>query len=73
MMSGNVCLVVQSCHLSKFIPLEIRNGFLLLTSFSNLINFLFYRSPIGGSFMSDIHPSPSQSIEGPNDMSYIHC
>ncbi|XP_015367758.1 PREDICTED: phosphoinositide 3-kinase regulatory subunit 4 [Diuraphis noxia] len=29
-------------------------------------------SPIGGSYSSDVQPSPSHSIEGPTDMSYIH-
>ncbi|XP_050436051.1 phosphoinositide 3-kinase regulatory subunit 4 [Adelges cooleyi] len=29
-------------------------------------------SPVGGSYTFDVQPSPSHSIEGPNDMSYIH-
>lgn len=76
MMSGNVCLAVQSYHLqSKCILHEIRNKLLLLTS--SILNLLYWyfllRSPIGGSYTSDVQPSPSHSIEGPTDMSYIHC
>ncbi|XP_050537002.1 phosphoinositide 3-kinase regulatory subunit 4 [Daktulosphaira vitifoliae] len=29
-------------------------------------------SPVGSSYTFDVQPSPSHSIEGPNDMSYIH-
>jgi len=75
MMSGNVCLAVQSCRLlSKCILLEIRNRLLLSHQYYiYCISIFVLRSPIGGSYTSDVQPSPSHSIEGPTDMSYIHC
>lgn len=75
MMSGNVCLVVQNQVLNKCTPREIRNGlFYLPNQYTLYINVFFkLSSPVGGSYTSDVQPSPSHSIEGPTDMSYIHC